>query len=235
MFNTGQIKVGQVIMPQRIYPEDRFVYSDRVEPSLVQLAKNEYEDMQFVVDFTREEDATALEVSLSPIVNKNGMSLENVQLREQIYLTTTIPSRFGAYPIGQYPGPLFKAGWRKVIPNAPITKKNNEISRKSRRRTFMIIAKAPRDATAGEYKGTVSLKLNGRVSTLSVIYEVYNFALPKRAHYRGDTGMVGFGEKKWAANARIMELSDDYIARVEKEKSMLVRHRELCLEYGWTP
>jgi len=236
LVNTSRVKVGQVRVPDRVFPEDRITISTQTKPARARLAKGEYEDIQFVVDLAEEKDVMDLTVDLTAIAHKDGSRLENVQLREAVYLTTSTPSGYKSFAIGDWPEPLFETGWQKRIPNAPITKKNIEICRKSKRRIFFVIAQAPREATAGTYEGTVSLKLRGKsVSTFPVTFAVDNFAIPKRPHLRCSTGMVGFGAKRWANNAKIMGLSEDEIADVENEKTSMDRYRELNLEYGWTP
>jgi len=234
--NSDRLKVGQFRMPERIFPEDQIAFASQAEPGYARLAKGEYEDLQFVIDFAREEDVMGLNASLSAIRHKDGSLMENVQLREAVYLTTTTPSGYKAFPIGEWPDPLFANGWRKMIPNAPVTKRNVEVSRKSRRRTFIVIAKAPRQGPAGSYAGAVTLRLPGTPEVkFAVTFQVNDFALPKRAHFRCCTGMVGFGARRWANNARIMGLSEDKITAVEKEKGAMDRYRELVIEYGWTP
>jgi len=236
LLNTDQLKVGQFHMPERIFPEDQITFASQTGPAKVRLARGEYEDIQLVVDFAREEDVMGLEAGLSPIKHKDGSTMENVQLREAVYLTTTTPSGYKAFPIGEWPDPLFNTGWQKTIPDAPVTKSNVEACRKSRRRTFFVIAKAPRQGPAGVYSGTVTLRLPGAPEAkLPVTYQVNDFALPKRAHFRCSTGMVGFGARRWGNNAKIMGLSEDEIAAVEKEKGSMDRYRELVIEYGWTP
>jgi len=236
LLNTDQLKVGQFRMPERIFPEDEITFSTQAEPGQARLAKGEYEDIQFVIDFAREEDVVGLKASVSPIKHTDGSTMQNAQLREAIYLTTTTPSGYKAFPIGEWPDPLFTNGWQKLIPNAPVTKSNVEACRKSKRRTFFVIAKAPRQGPAGAYSGTVTLRLPGAPEAkLPVTFQVNSFALPKRAHFRCCTGMVGFGGRRWANNARTMGLSEEQIAAVQKEKGIMDRYREQVIEYGWTP
>ena len=236
LLESDRLKVGQFRMPERIFPEDKIGFAAQTESGHARLAKGEYEDIQFVLDFAKEEDVMGLEASVSAIEHKDGSALENVQLREAVYLTTTTPSGYKAFPIGEWPDPLFTSGWHKRIPNAPVTKRNVEVCRKSRRRTFIVVAQAPRQGPAGTYSGTVTLRLAGAAEAkFPVTFRVNDFALPKRAHFRCSTGMVGFGARRWAKNAKIMGLPEDEIAAVEKERGSMDRYRELAIEYGWTP
>lgn len=232
---TGpRVKAGQFPVAERVYPEDTIRFAETAEPALAHLAKGEYEDVQLVVDFEREEDVLALDIEVGELTGPGGAVLERAELREAIYLTTEIPSGYKSFPVGQWPDPLFPLGWEKAIPDAPVTKRNLETFRKSRRRTFFLIAKAPRKGPAGEFTGTITLSLAGEtVATVPVVYSVADFALPKRAHYRCSTGMVGW--KGIKANLAVMGLSKESIAALEKEKPAIDRYRELILEYGWTP
>ncbi|MDP6506942.1 MAG: DUF4091 domain-containing protein, partial [Planctomycetota bacterium] len=176
----------------------------------------------------------AIDVNVNAPKRKTGAQLERVELREAIYLTTEIPSGYKAYPVGQWPDPLFLAGWEKKIPNAPVTRANVDVFKKTKRRTFWLVMKAPRNGEPGIYRGSIELRLHGEpAAEFSVEVQVDAFSLSKRAHLRCCTGMVGW--KGLRSNMAIMGIPKEEIDAFIKEKHDMDRYRELILEYGWSP
>ncbi|HAU37491.1 MAG TPA: hypothetical protein DCX07_07195 [Phycisphaerales bacterium] len=233
LVRSDALKVGQVLVPERIFPEDKFIFGEKVEPAAIRLAGGEYECLQFLVDLPEQVDPMALSVAVSPIKNDVGEALEKAILREQIYLTTEIPSDFRDFAVGQWPDPLFETDWPTKIPNAPITKQNIEHIRKCDHRVFWLTVRAQPDARPGLYKGTVKLALNGKpAGEFPVEVKVNDFALSRRATLRCSTGMVG-----WRANRpdnwKTLGLGDEEISAITK--NAMDSYRRLILEYGWSP
>lgn len=232
---SNALKAVQVRVPDRVFPEDRFVYGGQPEPAAIRLARGEYEDIQLAVEFAQEEDVTALDITLALPKHPDGAVLK-ATVREVVYLTTETPSSYKNFPVGEYPDPLFPLGWERQIPAAPVAKRNLAAMRRAKRRVFWIICRAERDAPPGLYKGALALDLpGGRHTSIPLAVEVWDFALPKRAALRCSTGMVGFSPKRWANNMRTMGLDAEAIEALKNEKSLFDRFRELTLSYGWTP
>ena len=232
------VKCAQIRVPERVYPEDRIAYPKETQSASIRVARGEYEDLQFVVDFEKEEDVLELELSCTPLRNTRDQEIAGVKLYEAIYLTTDTPSGYKNFPVGEWPDPLFENGWLKKIPNAPITLKNIEVFRRARRRVFWLIVKVPRDASPGRYLSDVGLRLKEKLTAkFSVEVNVEQFALPKRPSYRPSTGLVGAG--KFRTNFSTLGLPDDEVKRLERDKetgvSWIDRIWQKCLEYGWTP
>ena len=238
LVSSEPMKVAQIRVPERIYPEDRIVYSVAAAPAAIRVARGEYEDLQFVVDFGPQEDVLAMEVTADPLVNDRGEQLAHAELYEAIYLTTTTPSGYGNFPVGDWPDPLFENGWIAQIPDAPIAKRNVEILRKAKRRVFWYIVKVPIEAAPGTYRTQVHLALGrDRKQSFPVEITVETFALPKRPSFRPSTGLVGCG--KFESNFTLMgwpkERIDKFMRDKETGESSIDRVWQKCLEYGWTP
>lgn len=233
LVNVPALKAGQVLVPERIFPEDKFIYEEKAQPAAIRLAGGEYECLQFVVDVSEKEDPMAVAVTLSSLKNDQGVALDSVQVREQIYLTTEIPSDFADFPVGQWPDPLFETDWVTKIPNAPITKQNVEFIKKSHRRVFWMTVHAQSEAKGGLYKGRIGLTLAGKtVGEFPVEVKVNAFVLPKRAALRCATGMVGWkgsATNNWAT----LGLPDEEIKEIGK--NAMDSYWRLIFEYGWTP
>ena len=240
LINEEALKAAQVLVPERIYPEDALSYRGDAQPAAVRLAKGEYEDIQFAVDFGDAADVTALEATVSPLKHASGAVLAGTTLREAICLTTETPSGYKNFPVGQWPDPLFLAGWEKKIPGAPVTAKNLAVMRAARRRVFWLTINAARNAAAGLYTGEVKLALPGKAEAVFPLeVTVRKFALPKRPALRASTNMVGYSGAKGRSNLRIMGLPDEEIERLVGKggvgMGMMDAYRRLVLEYGWTP
>jgi len=231
LISHGTLKAAQVMVPERIFPEDRFVLDEKTQPAAIRLAGGEYECLQFVVEVP-EADPMALNATVSAIVSDRGITLEKVQLREQIYLTTEVPSGYMDFPIGQWPDPLFETDWPARIPSAPIARQNVEFIRKCRRRVYWVTVRAQPEAPGGVYRGTVRLALGGKpAGEFPVEVRVNGFALPRQPLLRCSTGMVGW--KGLKRNLTVMGLPADEIAGLDK--NAMDAYRRLILEYGWTP
>jgi len=238
LVSSGPVKVAQIRVPERIYPEDTITYSADTAPASVRVARGEYEDVQFVVDFEQQEDVIPMEATVAPPVNNKGEELAHAKLYESIYLTTATPSGYGNFPVGDWPDPLFDNGWLKDIPDAPITKRNIEILRRSKRRVFWYVVKVPIEASPGVYRTQVHLALGkDRKQSFPVEVKVDSFALPKRPSFRPSTGLVGCG--KFQSNFALMGWSKERIDNFMRDKktgdSSIDRVWQKCLDYGWTP
>lgn len=233
LINNSQLKVGQILVPERIFPEDKLLFDNKTQPAYIRLAAGEYECLQFAVDIPEKTDPMSLVVSITPITNAHGTTLEKVQLREQIYLTTEIPSDYRDFPVGQWPDPLFETDWSTKIPDAPITKKNIEVIRQCHKRVYWLIVRAQPDASPGIYKGKVKLNLGGNsAGEFPVEIKVNAFSLPKHAYLRCCTGMVGWRGGQ-PSNWQILGLPEEEIKNITK--NAMDSYWRLILEYGWTP
>jgi hypothetical protein len=226
------LRAGQVRVPDRIFPEDNLQFGADPQPAAIRLSPGEYEDLQFVVAFDKSDDVMGLDVAVSPLTNAQGQTLGPVQLREALYLTTDTPSGFLGFPIGQWPDPLFPFGWEKEIPDGPITRANLEVLTDSRKRVLWLIVRADPGAAPGLYRGKAILSLGGKsAGEFAVEAKVNSFALPRRAHLRCSTGMVGW--KGLKSNLTILGLPPGQVDAMHQNG--MDQYRRLILEYGWTP
>ncbi len=233
LHNSKSLKAGQIRVPDRVFPEDRPVFAEKTEPAAIRLAGGEYECLQFFVETPEGTDPMTLTASVSPIANAAGAALAPTVLREQIYLTTDTPSGYMTFPVGQWPDPLFETDWAAAIPEAPIAKRNVKFIQESRKRVYWLTLRAPADAKPGLYKGTVSLALAGKpAAAFPVEVTVSGFALPKRAHFRCSTGLVGFRGTR-PSNWEILGLPTNTVKAITA--GAMDAYRRLILEYGWTP
>jgi len=233
LINNSQLKVAQVQVPERIFPEDKLLLDNKIQPATIRVAGGEYECLQFAVDIPEKTDPMSLSVSITPITNTQGTALEKVQLREQIYLTTEIPSDYRDFPVGQWPDPLFETNWPEKIPDAPITKQNIEVIKKSHKRIYWLTVRTQNDAKPGIYKGKVKLTIGGKsAGEFPVEIKVSAFSLPKHAYLRCSTGMVGWRGSN-PSNWQILGLPEEEIKNITK--NAMDSYRRLILEYGWTP
>ncbi|MFW6039370.1 MAG: hypothetical protein ACOC9P_02720, partial [bacterium] len=158
VLNSPALKAGQVRVPERVFPEDRFTFSAETQPATVRLAKGEYEGIQLAVQRADDGDVMALDLSLAPLTHDDGTRIEDLELREVFYLTTNVPSGYRDFPIGQWPDPLFRLGWQdKLDADAEAVQTNLKLKRQTGRRVFWVLARAPRDASAGVYRGTLEI------------------------------------------------------------------------------
>ncbi len=231
----GRYQVAQVRMPERTFPEDAFVFADKSVPARIRLAKGEYETLQFAVCFDKPEDAAGLLPEVTPIRHENGGELAEAVLREQVYLTTEVPSGYKSFPVGQWPDPLFNVGWEKRAPDGKLTKDNLKFHAEGRKRVYFLTVQAPREGASGVYKGEVVLKQNGEeAARFPIEVEVDAFAIPKRASFRCSTGWVGFkGAKGVKSNMQALGMAEEDIVPLAKDIND--KTRKLLLAYGWTP
>ncbi|HRV05035.1 MAG TPA: DUF4091 domain-containing protein [Candidatus Ratteibacteria bacterium] len=233
LINNSQLKVAQVQVPERIFPEDKLLFNGKIQPASIRMAAGEYECLQFIVEVPEKTDPMSVGINISSIKNNQGITLGKVQVREQIYLTTEIPSDYRDFPVGQWPDPLFEIDWPSKIPDAPITKKNIEVIKKCHKRVYWLIVHSQSDARPGIYKGEVMITLNGKTTgRFPVEIRVNAFSLPKHAYLRCCTGMVGWRGSN-PSNWQILGLPEEEIKNITK--NAMDSYRRLILEYGWTP
>jgi hypothetical protein len=233
LVNGPALKAGQIMVPDRVLPEDQPVFAETTAPAQVRLAGGEYECLQFLVETPTTTDPLTLTATVSAIVNAAGAALTPATLREQIYLTTDTPSGYMSFPIGQWPDPLFEPDWAARIPAAPIAQRNLDFIKQCHKRVFWLTLRAPADASPGLYQGKVSLALAGQpAGEFPLEVKVNAFALPKRASYRCSTGMVGWRGNR-ASNWETLGLPAETVKEIGK--NAVDSYRRLILEYGWTP
>ncbi|MDP6360035.1 MAG: hypothetical protein QF473_33280, partial [Planctomycetota bacterium] len=234
LVKNERVQVGQLKVLDRFYPEYSLTCKDGTEPARIRLAKGEYEDVQFVVQFANPEDVLKQEIEVSPLSHRSGAKISKVQLKEAIYLTTEVPSNYLNFPIGQYPDPLMNYGWEKKIPDAEVTKKNLDVFKKSGKRSFWLVLKSPSDAPDGIFAGKITIRTEGKVvGEFPLEVEVEPFALPRRASYRCSTGMVGW--KNVDRQLEVLKMPKEEIKRVLDNTNGMDSYRRLVIEYGWTP
>jgi hypothetical protein len=227
------VKAGQVRVPDRVFPEDRPVYAGAALPAAIRLAGGEYECLQFFAETTEGTDPLTLAAVVSDLRHESGAVLAPATLREQIYLTTDTPSGYMTFPVGEWPDPLFDTDWAAKIPDAPIAKRTVEFIRASRKRVYWLTVRAETNTPPGVYKGQVALTLAGKpAGAFPVEVTVRAFALPKRAHFRCSTGMVGWRGSR-PSNWETLGLPPDEVKAITS--GAMDAYRRLILEYGWTP
>jgi len=236
VLNSPRLKAAQVLVPERLFPEDRIAFGSETQPAFARLARGEYEDIQLAVELAEGDDVLDLELSVSPPKHDSGATIDHAELREVFYLTTDVPSGYKSFPVGQWPDPLFPTDWHRTLGDVGAAAINRTVKRDTHRRVFWLILKAPRQAPAGLYQGAVAVALDGQpLGTIPIEVRVSDFVLPQRASYRCSTNMVGFHVKKWVNSLKALGASEERLEQLASDKPVIDRFRELVLEYGWTP
>ena len=237
LVTTDRLQAGQILVPGRIFPVDTLKYAESTEPGYIRLAANQHESFQFSVDVAEDVDPMEVTIEVSPFKGNGGRKLDDIMVFEEMYLTTNTPSKYNArFPVGHYPGPLFKTDWPQVIPDAPFAKRNTKIMRDCRRRMFWITLKTPKDAAPGVYTAQVKLTLGGEeMAAFPIGAQVSDFVLPTRPSYNPSTGMVGWGSKNTLENMGLtkekrQDLSPGYWGKYDIDA-----YRRLVIGYGWSP
>lgn len=149
----------------------------------IELARNEYEGAQVVIDaYSR--DLKGVQVTVSDLVGPGGavISAERVALNRVDWVETHKPHYEVDY-IGWYPDPLMEMASFDVP--------------RGRFQPVWITVHCPKDAAAGLYRGTVTVKpANAPAASLPIEVNVWDFALSDETHLK-----TAFALHEWQVGA----------------------------------
>ena len=173
--------------------DDISAYSDAAVS--VQTAKGETEGAQFIVK--PQSDVSSYDVAVSDL--KKGdktISADNVTVYVQKYVN--VQMGYTQFPSGYYPDALFPIDVVKNYGEDEIAAGNNQ--------GFWLDFKAPADAEAGTYTGTVTLTVNGAVTQIPVSWEVFDFTFPESTDFK----TVYLIWKQWLIDGELDNTVDKY-------------------------
>lgn len=211
------LRVAQIAVPTRVYPEHTIGYAKDVEAARMSLATGKYDDIQFAVEFEKPEDVMKLDLQMDELERDDRASLLQPKLCEVCCLTTGVPSGYKSFPVGKYPDPLYEFGWEKRVWSGKFTSENIKPYQRMRSRVFWLIVKAPRGTPSGLYKGEVTLSLVGKNYEFPVRVEVTGFDLPTPPSMTACTGLVGFALDRFRSSLEKLGLPGDDIERFVRD------------------
>lgn len=173
--------------------DDISAYSDAAVS--VQTAKGETEGAQFIVK--PQSDVSSYNVAVSDL--KKGdktISAENVAVYVQKYVN--VQMGYTQFPAGYYPDALFPLDVVKEYGEDEIAAGNNQ--------GFWLDFKAPADAEAGIYTGTVTLTVNGTDTQIPVSWEVFDISFPLSTDFK----TVYLIWKQWLIDGELDNTVDKY-------------------------
>lgn len=197
LLNGPAVRVGQVLVPERVFPEDRPVFSDKPEPAFIRLAGNEYESLQLLAEVPEGADPFALELTVSELTNEKGAVLPPPVVREALYLMPPdTPGTALSGATAQWPEPLFEPGWHTRLSESNIATRNVAIVRTFRKRLFWLNFHAPPIVKPGLFTGRIRLSLAGQpAGEIPVEVRVHAFALPRQSSFIRRTGPAGGNDR----------------------------------------
>ncbi len=160
--NTTKLTLWRASSGWKI-PRQRAAPRQIAKSLALRLAKNEWEALQLVV--TPNETLTNLQVGVSELVfGKNKIPRESVEVLRVGYVPVTKKTdRTGT--LADWPDPL-------------LPQKRPFTLEAGKNQPFWIRVKAPKNAPAGIYRGTVTVEADGVKVTAVLNVEVYDFTLP---------------------------------------------------------
>jgi len=138
----------------------------------IELAKNEYESAQVVVANVNR-DVRGLAAEASDLTSASGavIARANVTVRQVAYVRTAAPDKYSVAYVGLWPDPLLERP-RVDVPVGKV-------------QPLWVTVHAPKDAAAGEYEGTLTLRAEGLApAALALRATVWDFALPTPGKFR---------------------------------------------------
>ena len=173
-------------------------------PANIELAANEYEAVQVVID-AYDRPLEKVQAAVSELVGPGGAVIptERVEINLVGFVETRKP-RYDVDYVGWYPDPLMDMSPFDVP--------------RGRHQPLWITVHCPTDVPAGLYRGTVTVKpANAPAASLPIHAKVWDFTLPDETHLR-----TAFALHEWQIGAWYGELTDS-MRRSFYE--MLLRHR----------
>ena len=150
---------------------ERPVPSERTAKVSITAARGEYEPFQLVL--RPEKDLKEVKVQPADFTNGHGNTIpaDNIRVERVGYVPVTVPTdALGC--VGDWPDPL--PPWEDGV---DVQSGTNQ--------PVWVTVKVPRDAAAGDYKGTIRLvPENSRPMSAAVELHVYDFEIPEETHVR---------------------------------------------------
>lgn len=140
-------------------------------PARIELARNEYEGAQIVID-AYDRDLKGVTVAVSDLVGPDGAAIpvQSVTLNRVDWVETRKP-RYEVDYVGWYPDPLMEMSPFDVA--------------RGRFQPVWVTVRCPKDAAAGLYRGTVTVKpANAPAASLPIEVKVWDFALSDETHLK---------------------------------------------------
>lgn len=166
------------ISPMMKFRQDQWPAFDDVPQYQLHAARGEAESVQFIVGATKEK-LTDIEVKVSPLMGPEGSKIVP-EVHLMGYVPIKSPSGVGFKTPGNYPDPL--------MPLKPFSLS------KGQNQAIWYTAWVPREALAGDYKGTVTVSDgsgNSASKVINVQLKVYPVTLPKQSNLK--TSMYFYG------------------------------------------
>ncbi|PWM46410.1 MAG: hypothetical protein DBX47_02430 [Clostridiales bacterium] len=169
---------------QKVMKEQSLSYK---ENSLqINLAKNEYEGMQFILN-NGMEDFKVKDVSVSKLTHENGkdfIGTDSITVYRQHYMYVDIHYyTYTGYPDGYYPDALIETKYdSEIYPEGfPVTKNENQ--------GYWITVYSEKNQTAGNYTGEVTVVTDKKTLTIPIECKVYDFEISEDVHFKTYYGL----------------------------------------------
>lgn len=155
------------------YKREERVPRNGVDTLTAQLARNEYEGMQFVLNF--DHDVKDVKVYISELKDEKGNKIptENITIYREEYAFTKSSTTFYDSRKGWFPDTLVPINTYEDLNSTPVKKGENQ--------AFWISVKAESDQPAGIYRGNVTVKIDGKDETVPVEVEVWDITIPEKS------------------------------------------------------
>ena len=199
---------------EKILPDTDFEPPDHLSTKLsLSLARNEVEDGQIIVEAPWR-DVTVTDIVFSDlegpgqaIIPANRLSWRRVD-----FVETTFEPPYSAPRVGWYPDPLMPAEAFTIKHPARVP--------------VWISLRAPTDAPAGIYSGTVTVKTSqGPPAQVALQVVVHDFAIPDETHLRTMTWLGGGVIRAFYGYGWSREGEQQQAATIRRYQSMLLEHR----------
>lgn len=180
-FNTDYLAI--VSNAVKYKKEDRLPYTG-AEKLEAQVARNEYEGMQFLLNFKR--DVKDIKVYVTELTDAKGNKItkDNISLYRQHYMYTTSDSPAYAERKGWYPDAIIPVNIYEDLNTVDVKAGENQ--------GFWLSVKAEENQPAGIYTGEVTIKFEGKERKIPVEVEVWDITIPKESSL--DTIYFGYAE-----------------------------------------
>ncbi len=162
-------------------------YGERMSEDFVvsiSAAKNEWETCQIII--TPDEDVKQFFVEISDLQNgENIISKDNVDIFAQKYVAvTTSTSINNLYPKGEYPDGL--------VPFDQYCANHENFIEKTKNQGITFDIYVPETAVAGDYRGNITVTIDGEKNTVPVSLHVYDFAVPDATYAKTAFGIYDY-------------------------------------------
>lgn len=186
---------------------NRSLPATKADAISISAAKNEYEPFQLVIRPNR--DLADVSVEVSDLRKSDGSKIpsNNIEVSVVEYLHVSVPTdKTGS--VDDWPDllPPYKGVFSvKAAQNQPL----------------WIIAYVPKDASAGDYQGKVTLRSGNWKVEAQLKLHVWDFALPEETHVRSAFGLSSGLVRKYhnlETDAELRQVMDEYYQNFAKHR-----------------